>query len=113
MVGSVSRRGNFASAKITKNRSEQVPPRHRVGTYLAYSSSRRSIASSRKKGVCVNYPHSLNVRSGIPGSNVLAPMSANLKNNKGDRQSRNEGHTFVLVHGGWCGGMLCEHWGEG
>ena len=90
-----------ASAKIAKNRSEQVPPRHRVGTYLAYSSSRRSIASSRKKGVCVNYPHSLNVRSGISGSNVLAPMSANLKNNKGDRQSRNEGHTFVLVHGGW------------
>src|SRR5258708_27633412 len=35
-----------ASAKIAKNRSEQVPPRHRVGTYLAYSSSRRSIASS-------------------------------------------------------------------
>ena len=40
-----------ASANIGKNRSEQVPPRHRVGTYLAYSSSRRSIASSRKKRV--------------------------------------------------------------
>src|SRR5260221_979113 len=36
------------------------------------------------------------------------PMSANLKNNKGDRQSRNERHTFVLVHGGWCGGWV---WG--
>ena len=62
-----------ASAKIAKNRSEQVPPRHRVGTYLTYCRTTRGIASSRKKGVCVNYPHSLNVRSGIPGSNVLAP----------------------------------------
>jgi hypothetical protein len=34
------------------------------------------------------------------------PMSANLKNNQGDQQSRNERHTFVLVHGGWCGGWI-------
>src|SRR5260370_22626418 len=33
-------------------------------------------------------------------------MDANLKNNQGDRQSRNERRTFVLVHGGWCGGWL-------
>jgi hypothetical protein len=49
-----------ASAKIAKNRSEQVPPRHRAETYLAYSSSRRSIASSKnriKKGLWVSYPH--------------------------------------------------------
>ena len=62
-----------ASAKIAKNRSEQVPPRHWVGAYLTYCRTTRGIASSRKKRVCVNYPHSLNVRSGIPGSNVLAP----------------------------------------
>src|SRR5260221_670870 len=37
------------------------------------------------------------------------PMSANLKNNKGDQQSRNERHTFVLVHGGWCGGWLWRY----
>jgi hypothetical protein len=37
------------------------------------------------------------------------PMSANLKNNKGDRQSRNERHTFVLVHGGWCGGWIWRY----
>ena len=36
-------------------------------------------------------------------------MSANLKNNKGDRQSRNERHTFVLVHGGWCGGWIWRY----
>src|SRR5258706_4374224 len=46
-----------ASAKIAKNGSEQVPPRHRVETYLAYSSSRRSIASpkkSNKKGLLLS-----------------------------------------------------------
>jgi pimeloyl-ACP methyl ester carboxylesterase len=32
-----------------------------------------------------------------------------VKHNKGDRQSRNEGHTFVLVHGGWCGGWLWRY----
>jgi pimeloyl-ACP methyl ester carboxylesterase len=37
------------------------------------------------------------------------PMSANLKNNKGDQQSRNERHTFVLVHGGWCGGWIWRY----
>jgi pimeloyl-ACP methyl ester carboxylesterase len=37
------------------------------------------------------------------------PISANLKNNKGDRQSRNERHTFVLVHGGWCGGWIWRY----
>ena len=36
-------------------------------------------------------------------------MSANLKNNQGDQQSRNERHTFVLVHGGWCGGWLWRY----
>jgi hypothetical protein len=59
--------------KSPKSKSEQVPPRHWIGTYLTYGLTTRGIASSRKKGVCVNYPHSLNVRSGIPGSNVLAP----------------------------------------
>jgi pimeloyl-ACP methyl ester carboxylesterase len=29
-----------------------------------------------------------------------------VKHNKGDRQSQKEAHTFVLVHGGWCGGWL-------
>src|SRR5580700_5536178 len=29
-------RGNFASAKIAKNRSEQVPPIHLARVYLAY-----------------------------------------------------------------------------
>ncbi len=29
--------------------------------------------------------------------------------NKGDRQSRNERHTFVLVHGGWCGGWIWRY----
>jgi hypothetical protein len=68
-----------ASAKIAKNRSEQVPPRHRVGTYLAYSSSRRSIASSKnriKKGLCVSYPHSLNVRSELVGFHLLTQKRA-------------------------------------
>src|SRR5258708_40244515 len=49
----------LASAKIAKNRSEQVPPRRRVETYLAYSSSRRSIASSKKsnkKGTMCQLP---------------------------------------------------------
>jgi pimeloyl-ACP methyl ester carboxylesterase len=32
-----------------------------------------------------------------------------VKHNKGDRQSRNEGHTFVLVHGGWSGGWLWRY----
>ena len=59
--------------KSPKSKREQVPPRHWVGTYLTYCLTTRAIASSRKKGVSVNYPHSLNVRSGIPGSNVLAP----------------------------------------
>src|SRR5260370_40054540 len=59
--------------KSPKSKREQVPPRHWIGTYLTYGPTARGIASSRKKGVCVNYPHSLNVRSGIPGSNVLAP----------------------------------------
>ena len=36
-------------------------------------------------------------------------MIASLKNNKGDQQSRNERHTFVLVHGGWCGGWLWRY----
>src|SRR5260221_11615658 len=67
--------------KSPKSKRGQVPARHWVGTYLAYSSSRRGIASSRNR---------------IKRSMV--------KHNKGDRQSRNEGHTFVLVHGGWCGG---------
>jgi 3-oxoacyl-[acyl-carrier protein] reductase len=57
--------------KSPKSKREQVPPRHWVETYLTYCRTTRGIASSRKKGVCVNYPHSLNVRSGIPGSNVL------------------------------------------
>jgi pimeloyl-ACP methyl ester carboxylesterase len=37
------------------------------------------------------------------------PMRANLKNNQGDQQSRNERHTFVLVHGGWCGGWIWRY----
>src|SRR4029077_932186 len=48
-----------ASAKIAKNRNGQVPPIHRVGTYLAYSSSRRGIASikkSNKKGTMCELP---------------------------------------------------------
>src|SRR5260221_8502134 len=60
----------LASAKIAKNRSEHVPPRRRVGTYLAYSSRRRSIASSKKsnkKGTMRELPHSLNVRSELAG----------------------------------------------
>jgi len=36
-------------------------------------------------------------------------MRANLKNNQGDQQSRNERHTFVLVHGGWCGGWIWRY----
>jgi pimeloyl-ACP methyl ester carboxylesterase len=36
-------------------------------------------------------------------------MDINLKNNRGDRQSRNERRTFVLVHGGWCGGWLWRY----
>jgi len=36
-----------ASAKIAKNRSEQVPPIHWVGTYLTYGLTTRGIASSR------------------------------------------------------------------
>lgn len=39
-----SPRGISSLCKNRQNRSEQVPPRHRVGTYLAYSSSRRGIA---------------------------------------------------------------------
>src|SRR5258708_37876298 len=35
--------------KSPKSKREQVPPRHWVGTYLAYSSSRRGIASSRNR----------------------------------------------------------------
>src|SRR5258708_16415375 len=70
--------------KSPKSKRGQVPPRHWVGTYLAYSSSRRGIASSRNR---------------IKRSMV--------KHNKSDRQSRNERHTFVLVHGGWCGGGVC------
>jgi hypothetical protein len=63
----------LAPARIAKNGSEQVPPRHRVAAYLAYSSSRSSIASSRNriKGVCVSYPHSLNVRSELVGFHLL------------------------------------------
>src|SRR5258708_24501775 len=72
--------------KSPKSKRGQVPARHWVGTYLAYSSSRRGIASSRNR---------------IKRSMV--------KHNKGDRQSRNEGHTFVLVHGGWCGGGLWRY----
>ena len=34
-----------------KSKREQVPPRHWVGTYLAYSSSRRGIASSERAAV--------------------------------------------------------------
>jgi pimeloyl-ACP methyl ester carboxylesterase len=36
-------------------------------------------------------------------------MAANLKNNEGDRRSRNERRTFVLVHGGWCGGWIWRY----
>ncbi len=36
-------------------------------------------------------------------------MDANLKKNKGDRQSGGQRHTFVLVHGGWCGGWLWRY----
>jgi hypothetical protein len=36
-------------------------------------------------------------------------IGANVKHNKGDRQSRNERHTFVLVHGGWCGGWIWRY----
>src|SRR5260221_13559195 len=32
-----------------------------------------------------------------------------VKHNKGDRQRRNERHTFVLVHGGWCGGWIWRY----
>jgi hypothetical protein len=69
----------LAPAKIAKNRSEQVPPRHRVGAYLACSSSRRSIASSKnriKKGLWVSYPHSLNVRSELVGFHLLTQKRA-------------------------------------
>jgi pimeloyl-ACP methyl ester carboxylesterase len=33
-------------------------------------------------------------------------MNTNLKSVQGDRQSQNERHTFVLVHGSWVGGWL-------
>ena len=36
-------------------------------------------------------------------------MSAIVRKNPGDRQSRNERRTFVLVHGGWCGGWLWRY----
>ena len=68
-----------ASAKIAKNRSEQVPPIHWVGTYLAYSSSRHGVESSKnriKNGLCVNYPHSLNVRSELLGFHLLTQKRA-------------------------------------
>ena len=36
-------------------------------------------------------------------------MNTKRNNKEGDRQSRNERRTFVLVHGGWCGGWLWRY----
>ena len=41
---------------------------------------------------------------------MSTPMvHVSIRQSKGDQRSRSGKHTFVLVHGGWCGGWLWRH----